>query len=343
MRRAGAAGVLAAAGALAAGALVGCSTTFTDGARPGEANPGGGDTLGSHAHKAVVQLPLGPLTIEVGNPTREVDVTDGDDRAADGATWVPVAWTLGGNGADFGNAVPAFQFQVTLIADGRRYGLQAGQAGDSDGAASKYTPVVKKNSLDLVVQGSGRHLTAEVEYDGLTQRVDFDSGRVSAGLAAPLYRKNAQKPLLARAVCPLMSAVAARRFSIDTGTTCTVGAVRTTPYVGGLGWAASPDETWTLVPIDLHLLEIDAKQARARYDNFDIQQLQVTVDGAKPTTEILRSRDNDTLSILRDGVLVFRTSNKPESVRVSITVRGQNEYRRSQYRAFHGERTYQLS
>lgn len=340
MRRPRTAGVLLAA-ALASGALVGCTTSFTDGARPGQAQPGGGGTLDSPAHKAVVQLPLGPLTVEVGKPTRELDAASGSTRAADGATWVPIAWTLGGTGADYDNAEPAFQFQVTLIAAGRRYGLQAGQAGESSDAASKYTPVVKEKSLDVVVQGSGRQLAAEVDYDGVTQRVDFDSGKITPGVAAPLYRADPQKPLLAQTTCPLMSAADARRFSLG-GTTCTIGAVRTAPYVGGVGWVRSARESWTLVPLDLLLLLFEANERQARYSNFDVQQVLVTVDGAKSTTEILRYRDHDGLSAAHDGVLIFRTSNAPKSVQVSITIRGRNEFRPSQFRTFHGERTYQL-
>jgi hypothetical protein len=328
--------------ALASGVLVGCTTTFHDGARPGQAQAGGGGTVDSPTSKVVVQLPLGPLTLEVGKPTREIEVVEGSGRAADGATWVPIAWTLGGNGADYENAVPAFQFQVTLVADGRRYGLQAGQAGDSDEAASKYTPVVKEKSLDVVVLGDGQRLGADVEYDGVTQHVDFDSGRIDAGPAAPLYRTEAQTPRLARTTCPLLSAADAGHFRVSPSTQCMVGAVTTAPYVGGLGWVSSPGETWTLVPIDLHVIEIDADEALARYADFSSAQLTVTVDGRKPTTEILGYRDRDHVTILEGGIYVFRTTSAPTAVGVSVTVRGQDEYHPSRFRTFHGERTYRL-
>jgi hypothetical protein len=39
----------------------------------------------------------------------------------------------------------------------------------------------------------------------------------------------------------------------------------------------------------------------------------------------LRARDPQTAGSTRDGVLVFRTSNHPESIRVSITVRGRSD------------------
>jgi hypothetical protein len=329
------------AAVLAAVTLVSCSG-YTDGARPGVLDAGGGGTLDSVAHQAVVQLPLGPLTIQTGKPEQSIDSFDSPGRAADGAKWVPVAWTLAGNGADYDNVEPAFQFAVTLIADGRRYDLQAGQSGDSDTAASQYMPVVKEKSLDVVVQGKGEHLQADVEYDGVTQTVDFDSGHVRSGVAAPLYRKTGSTALT-QDDCPLMSPADERHFRASTGTTCTIGAAQKTPYVGGLGWVSSANQTWVTVPLDVMLIEFDSLDTRGEYSYFDIRRVTVTVDGQAPTTEILRYRDNDRLSAIRDGVLVFRTAANPKSLHITTVVATRNEYRTSQTHVFRGDKTYALS
>ncbi len=324
-------------------AIVGAvSAVYHDGTRPGTLHAGGTPSRIDAKHKAVVQLPLGALTVGVGNPTQSPPNDIEEKQAADGAAWVPVQWLLAGQGADYDNTFSAYQFSVALVAGGRRYDLQAGQ--DPDDAASKYTPVVKGKSVDVVVQGAARHLKVEVGYDGVTQTLDVDSGKVSSGLAAPYYRNGGPRTALPQSACSILSATAARSFELSTGDHCRLGKVEADPYVGGLGWVGSAEQTWLLVPIDIMGLEIDPKQRDDRF-GYEVHSLDytLTVDGAKPVTELLRYRDRAGLSASSAGVVVFRTAAAPHRLTLSLTAGTSERLNPDRRRTFTSTRSYPLS
>lgn len=290
--------------------------SYTDGARPGTLVEGGSPGMTDAAHTATVQLPSGALKIEVGAVSQKAPQYE-ERNAADGATWVPIDWQLGNGGPDLGTNVATFQFSVVLVADGRRYDLHADQS--TNAPASKYTPVAVGKSVDVVVQGGGHGLRVEVGFDGVTQTLDVDSGRIAEGRAAPFYRTAGLRTPYAGGRCSVLTDAAEKTYTLSEADHCTVGRVQQLPYVGGFGWIASASRTYLLVPMDVMGDQIEADGGRTR--DYDVRRVgyRVTVDGAGPVGEILRYERQGTLGPQRNGTLVFRTTTSPRRLRITVT------------------------
>jgi hypothetical protein len=319
---------------VAAGVTVAVVVSYTDGARPGAAYPDIGRI--ESPRQSEVKLPTGTLKLQVGDPSQEYDTDHSETtRAADGAVFVPVAWDIPGLPV-LSHSLPVYQFELTLVADGQRYDLQAAH---EDEPPTQYTPpVITTGSVAVVVEGDGTDLRVEVGYDGLTQVLDVDSGKVDPGLAAPYYAKGGLPSLTTSTRCTALSPVDQKTYSAALDS-CSLGPVQLSPYVGGFGWVARKDEMWATVPYSLHLLSITTRARDTEYSTR-LRTLVVTLDGKAPTREILRHEDGGGLFVT--GLDVFRTSSAPKTLGLRTEVVGDSSYNGRGTRVFRTAQTFPL-
>lgn len=248
-----------------------------DTARPGQvvaASPGEISGRGF-----VVQLPMGPVEIQVGSPTREIPDHYGSDvpaRTDSEHVFVPVAWTIAGDLTG-----PLRQPRIVLVAGGHRYDLRADLSADG---RSRYAPVVRAKAMYAVVAGAGTHLAIEVTYDDVTQTVDVDTGAIDAGVAARYYPP-ADPPLSFGECRTVRSGDLTEYDTDDLG--CTLTSITQVAYLPRLGWVPSADQTWVVVVADLapRAAMVDRDDGRYAWYVLD-SRVAVSIDGHRPVTDL---------------------------------------------------------
>ena len=246
-----------------------------------------------------VQLPAGRLQVEASAPLREVpdstpavvEQQEEPGRVRGFGRWVGVEWRFGTPPDPDRFWDPAVrqpkQFQVALVADGTRRDLAAGETADPDPIRNRgYLP---HKALWVALPGEPGALTLEVTYDGLTQTLDLRTGRVDAGAAAPLYRKEAwtaaSRPCTDGKVTIRAPGFAADEDDVEVLCTLTEVALAA-PYLPGKGWAR-PGRTWVTFQ-----LRTQASLAFVRWPSMQdpdpvlyrlaLQSSAVTAGGAAP-------------------------------------------------------------
>jgi hypothetical protein len=142
----------------------------------------GVDTEG--APKGHLLLPSGRLDIRAGEPVESIPEDATSEREArtapDGGVFLPLTWTF--RTGSMARLVPLFgrplPIRMTLISGGERYALAPPTAErDGEGVDAYY----------LAVDGTGEQAVLEVEYAGVTQRLDLVDGGRDEGRASALY------------------------------------------------------------------------------------------------------------------------------------------------------------
>ncbi|MBE7188125.1 hypothetical protein [Jatrophihabitans endophyticus] len=249
---------------------------------------------------ATVRLPFGTEHVRTAVPaTRGVQTADDNDvvAPADGS-FVSVELTLDTSTS----TVPVDllggdtdEVTSTVVTGGRRYPL--GRRADLGTQADV-----------VAVAGHPSAPTVEITYDGVSQRVDMGTGKVSPGAsAAPLYhRVPAGTQSCGPATLPAGYTQTAATYPLD----CTL-AWRRLPYAPGRGWAR-PGSGWVLFSVTT--LGPGAVVHHGRTEPVFSGQglLTVTCDGS-PAADLDHEADYRN----RDGVSVF-TCPQTSSGRISI-------------------------
>ncbi len=189
--------------------------------------------------ESVVALPVGRLEVTAGKPVTEISAADTRDvtkvQAPEGSAFVPITWQY--DAATFGALAGYLSTDtgpvVDLVADGASYRIPAPEL-TGEGSSSFY----------VLVSGNGADPEMDVDFDGVTQRVDLSNGEVEEGRAAPLY--DITKPRAKRFPCS--PDVAFDRTTVrPPDFSCTVTRPLDLPYAGD-AWAAD-GHTWRVVTV----------------------------------------------------------------------------------------------
>lgn len=244
-----------------------------------------------------VITPAGRLSVSFADPVTELDKDETTDLTArsapGGGSFVPVVWSFE-NDKIFGEITRLFgdrqPLEVDLVTGGERYSLTPPDSGP--GKTAEY----------VAVEGSGEDVSLEVTYDGLTQTLDAESGKLDKGVAAALY--DLPKTKIKIKDCPtkkwFTQALIYQQYE------CRYTTAIPSPYVVN-EWVKK-GHTWLAVTVATNLAlyatgELDA--AIASYDVVGNKELS-TIDGEKPLGT-LNERVNEGAA---SGTLVFDINGK---------------------------------
>lgn len=225
-----------------------------------------------------VAVPLGRVEATVGEPV----TTLGDLEAPEGGSLVRVAnrfrdgqvrddvWELAARPGE------ARSVQLSLAAGDEDYLLGVVRVGDgSDAAASVRAPQDLVVAVDGTPEELGDDLALEVTYDEVTQSVSVPDGERAPGPADALYQEAPDPATLSTTDCDPRVEPASASLR---GLRCEVGAVRSLPYVPGLGWAEE-GRTWLVVGAGVEV--VSAELSGSTYGVGETG-LEVVLDGQPP-------------------------------------------------------------
>lgn len=245
--------------------------------------------------RTAVVTPAGRLSVSFADPVTSLEkdqTTDLTARSApEGGSFVPVVWSFD-NDKIFGEITRLFgdrkPLEVDLVAGDKHYSLTPPDSGP--GRKAEY----------VAVKGKGEDVSLEVTYDGLTQTLDAETGKLDKGVAAPLY--DLPKTKIKIKDCPTKEWF--DQPLIYQQYECRFTTAIPSPYVVNK-WAKK-GHTWLAVTVATNLAlyatgELDA--AIASYDVVGNKELS-TIDGKKPLGT-LNERVNEGQA---SGTLVFDIS-----------------------------------
>jgi len=143
---------------------------------------GGVDTTG--APKGHLLLPTGRLDVRAGKPIESLSADVTQERtertAPDGGVFVPLTWTYLTTAMEKLEPVfgPTLPIDMTLVTDGESYPLTP-PTPERDGERAE--------AYYVAVAGTGKKVSLEVEYAGVTQSLDLASGKRDPGAAKNIY------------------------------------------------------------------------------------------------------------------------------------------------------------
>ncbi|NGN92356.1 hypothetical protein G5C66_06320 [Nocardioides sp. KC13] len=193
----------------------------------------------SGGREAQVGLPTGVLTLKVSPAIGSVVTDSGDLRPRAGTKMVGIAWKLQPHSSSEGRDV--------LLEDQTLESLPEPSFSLLDGEEEIALPSeVPSQWYQGLVVGAKDPSVLQVEYDGVTQRVELDTGVVEGNQGEQLKDLAAASTTFDRR-CP------AKAFEPKEAALtheCGVRAVHVLPYITSLGWA--PDgQTWVVVDADI--------------------------------------------------------------------------------------------
>lgn len=269
-----------------------------------------------YGHDSTVLLPGLAVSLEVSDPIESVEQTALEDsypsdrqlhdllRAPDGGRLVPVTWQIRSS-ADGFDPPDKHPIGIRLVAGHTRIKLPT-PALNSD-ARTVVVAVADKVSLS--------DLSVEVTFAGLTQTVHVASGRIDAGLAAPLYEPERDYQTGCADIdadCDLQ--ITDRHSPVRPRSAgYTTSLLTYYPYDAALGWAKS-GTLWVGVRATVYDL-YDLVDADGGYrDVASTSRPTITLDGHKPVRyEDFRARDYG-----RDGRAVFSLAATSQPHRLSL-------------------------
>lgn len=189
-------------------------------------------------------LPIGRLSITLGEPTTSLAAEDTRElealQAPEGAVFLPISWHLGTSA--FGDYVDTDDVPVVdVISDGARYRVRA--PADVDAGTEAFY---------LLVSGSGEDPGLEVDFDGVVQTLDLETGERDPGEAKALYRLKTPKDK-PRSCTP--GATFGLTVVRSTEFACTVTRATRVPYAGD-SWAA-PGHDWLVLSVATSMARYD--------------------------------------------------------------------------------------
>lgn len=193
----------------------------------------------SGTREAQVGLPTGVLTVKVSPGLDTVAADSGDLNPQDGVTLVGIAWTL--------QTHPSSEGRDVLLGDHALESLPKPSFSLLDGEEEIALPAeVPSQWYQGLVVGAKDPSVLQVEYDGVTQSVELETGVVEGDQGEQLKDLESASTTLDRR-CP---AEAFEPKEAALTHECGVRAVHVLPYVAELGWA--PDgQTWVVVDADI--------------------------------------------------------------------------------------------
>lgn len=274
-----------------------------------------------YEHEGTVVVPTARIDLAVGAPLDEVDEVDlsGADyedpvALARGTSYLPVRWIVQAGPTDGLLLAPPQQFALHLRAGDLSFdlGSDTTEIASYGGVAPQGTSSVAVVVPDEALDGP---LLVDVVYDGLTQTLDLRSGEVDAGAAAPFY-DDAPTTVTPTTGCDLLDAPATAAGIELEQAECTVGSVRVTPYVGGLGWAETADAPWAVVDVDLAYGRFAERTDGGRSVVVRRTASEVTLDGMPAQVRSVYTDGYDN-RLLRE--LVFVSDGAPDELRLQET------------------------
>lgn len=225
--------------------------------------------------RAVIGVPTGVLTLGLTSGIDSVSTPSGSLTPASDVDLVGVTWSF--------EPFPGSDARDVLLNGQDPQSLPSPTVVLIDGSDELAVPVVAQaGASGGVVIGATDPVGLEVDYDGVTQTVDLDTGAVGAGQAEGLSD-------LSDATSAVLRACPARDFPtsavLDHG--CRVEAVHRLPYIDGLGWA--PDsQTWLVVDARIKgeatMLLGDDPGTPLNSTSQSVQRVAYTVAGDSPRT-----------------------------------------------------------
>jgi hypothetical protein len=221
--------------------LTGCSSGADDSGRgvsAGQVEKVSAEEI-SGGREAQVGLPTGVLTVKVSPALDTVATDSGDLNPQNGVTLVGLAWTL--------QPHPNSEGRDVLLGDQVLESLPKPSFSLVDGEEEIALPAeVPSQWYQGLVVGAKEPSVLQVEYDGVTQSVELETGVVEGNQGEQLKDLASASTTLDRR-CP------AKAFEPKEAALtheCGVRAVHVLPYVAELGWA--PDgQTWVMVDADI--------------------------------------------------------------------------------------------
>jgi len=270
-----------------------------------------------YATEHTVKLPGIEVSVRVAEPLGSIDgalVRDRDHPdaeswvAPDDGRLVPVSWRARSTGADPG------PIDIYLAAGGERVSLDTIRFDGSTTAATRLTSAVVAFADDLDLAD----ITAEVEYDGLTQTLHPATGEIEAGVAQALYEPLPELESNcagSKRGCPVAAADEDSALQIDGSVE---SRVRFQAYDSELGWAEK-GTLWAEVDVSLESGDHVEDAAGNYFVIWDSPPMTVTLDGARPS----RSQGFDHPDLLTvHGVAVFPVAvdTPPQELRLRYTL-----------------------
>lgn len=245
------------------------------------------------AGKAVdVVTPAGQLSVAFADPVPSLEkdqTTDRTDREApEGGSFVPIVWSFaddifGQINRVFGDRQP---LELKLDVDGKKYKLTPPSPGS------------EKTTEYLAVESGGDDITLDVTYDGVTQTLDAQTGKLDKGDAAGLY--DVAEAAVKIKDCPIKKWLSNPQNYVQYR--CQYTAPIATPYVVN-EWA-KPGHSWLAINIATTLTLFATgsliNESIANYDVVDVTNLS-TVQGKKPLGTLQENQNAGTSS----GIMVF--------------------------------------
>ncbi|AKU16028.1 hypothetical protein [Luteipulveratus mongoliensis] len=277
---------------LAAVAALGAWSVLKDRAEAGQVIRGGLTDVSGRSRP--VLLPLGQVDVTVSEPVESVPEGASVDapRAPWGGSFVGVSWETGYMGgfptwATVPLGMAPVQPHVHLVVGGHRYPVPGASGGDIVGRRKE--TIHGEGKAWIAVDGEPKQPVIEIEYDGVTQRVDIATGRRESGRAAPLYSLDRQGAHFRTCPAPRISGLGGV-LSVDAK--CGVATPLRLPYVSGLGWA-KPGREWAVINASVSLPSDGEWRAAAGSGpaaDYDLEPVSTTftLDGRapRPTPEL---------------------------------------------------------
>jgi hypothetical protein len=247
----------------------------------------------------MIMLPVGRLDVQVSKPSRKLpdgaySLDTGSRRAveqvADHGRFLGVGWQLTGDPRDPRRTLAggeAARFEVTLVADGTRYDLRAGEATRAGG---------RQKAVYLALPDDPELLIVEVAHDGIVQSLNARTQNRVTGAAQPLYSPATRWATTAKACTPdtgfpMLARGVEFREPRDAQVRCTMPDAVSGPYVTGRGWAR-PGRTWLAVTLTTRPVRLPfAYWPAVGADPYELYYLKlaastVTLGGAAPGTTL---------------------------------------------------------
>ena len=277
------------------------------------------DVAASAAATTTLTVPVGTITLALGDPVTSVDgdkTAGGNDvEAPDGGELVPVGWSFATRPLWGGMlALEPHEADVSLVVDGKAYPLGSPYSVDGNALANS-----SDTDFYLAIPGKPqpKDLTVRVDYDGGAQEVAVGTGKPVAG-SRDLATLGEVAP--AGVDCP-STGWSSSDPKLDLRLDCRISMVGETPYYPGVGWAPAGKVFRVVNVPELRLLDAvdNSGTGSTTYRVAGIVD-HSTLAGGRSATALRQA--SPTQEYVAGGTLVFRTAADAQApLRLSVAFR----------------------